>query len=142
MLNPEAKRERERERGRKWREANRERERERSRKWREANRERERECSRKWREANRERHTKSRYGLSAFAVELLRKLQNYRCKLCGNGPLVRGVTCGRMSETIDHDHETGRVRGILCGTCNTAIGKLGDNEVGLLRALAYVRGEL
>lgn len=42
---------------------------------------------------------------------------------------------------IDHCHETGRVRGVLCFTCNKGLGMLGDNESGLLRALAYVRSE-
>lgn len=35
-----------------------------------------------------------------------------------------------------------RVCGVLCNRCNTGIGRLGDNEDGLVRALAYVRGEL
>ena len=53
--------------------------------------------------------------------------------------------CGIMEEdlgrrlAVDHCHETGRVRGVLCHACNTALGKLGDNEEGVLRALDYLR---
>lgn len=53
------------------------------------------------------------------------------CELCGRLPGVRGLHS-------DHDHETGRFRGWLCLGCNTAIGKLGDNEAGLRRALEYI----
>lgn len=40
---------------------------------------------------------------------------------------------------VDHCHETGAFRGLLCNACNTGLGKLGDDEAGLLRALAYLR---
>lgn len=41
---------------------------------------------------------------------------------------------------IDHDHVTGRVRGLLCSACNTAIGKLGDTATGVHRAVEYLGG--
>jgi len=50
--------------------------------------------------------------------------------------------CGRTSKrhlALDHCHETGVFRGWLCFDCNTGVGKLGDNEQGLLRALKYLR---
>ncbi|WP_354603289.1 endonuclease domain-containing protein [Streptomyces panacea] len=40
---------------------------------------------------------------------------------------------------MDHCHETGRVRGVLCFNCNSAIGKLGDDPDTLRRAIAYWR---
>lgn len=42
---------------------------------------------------------------------------------------------------VDHCHDTGRVRGMLCHGCNTALGKLGDNVAGLRRALEYLTKE-
>jgi hypothetical protein len=46
---------------------------------------------------------------------------------------------GRTKElSVDHCHETGKARGILCFNCNTSIGKLGDNVYALRRALAYL----
>jgi hypothetical protein len=51
--------------------------------------------------------------------------------------------CGEIPDKplhIDHDHRTGKVRGLLCVSCNTGIGKLGDDVDGLYRALRYVQG--
>jgi len=54
------------------------------------------------------------------------------CECCGRPPR-------KHSLCVDHCHETGRFRGWLCGMCNTAIGKLGDNVAGLETAIAYLK---
>jgi len=41
---------------------------------------------------------------------------------------------------VDHCHQTGRVRGVLCFNCNSAIGKLGDDPDAVRRAAAYLEG--
>lgn len=41
---------------------------------------------------------------------------------------------------IDHDHNSGQVRGILCVNCNTAMGKFGDSTIILQRAIDYLNG--
>lgn len=49
--------------------------------------------------------------------------------------------CGRISEKtlhLDHDHKTGSFRGWICGPCNHALGLLGDDRDGVLKALAYL----
>jgi|SRR6266850_252416 len=57
------------------------------------------------------------------------------CECCGTPkPCNRG-----RSFRLDHDHKTGIFRGWLCHKCNVGIGALGDNEAGLLLALAYIR---
>jgi hypothetical protein len=53
------------------------------------------------------------------------------CECCGRLP-------GKQSLNLDHCHESGAFRGWLCGLCNTAIGKLGDNARNVLRAFHYL----
>ena len=64
--------------------------------------------------------------------------QDGHCALCSRTPEQERY--GRLS--VDHDYVTDEVRGLLCASCNTALGHFGDNEGGVLRLLAYVRGEL
>ena len=56
------------------------------------------------------------------------------CAICGELPK------DKYALHIDHDHKTGRVRGLLCNSCNTGLGKLGDNVAGLRAALEYLGG--
>lgn len=39
---------------------------------------------------------------------------------------------------VDHDHKTGKVRGLLCSNCNSGLGKLGDTRESILKALRYL----
>lgn len=60
-------------------------------------------------------------------------VQNYECPICHRGldELDHGLV-------VDHDHETGKVRALLCGNCNTALGLLGDDVARIERAATYV----
>jgi len=42
---------------------------------------------------------------------------------------------------VDHDHNTGKIRGLLCNTCNRALGLLKDNKQLLINALKYLKNE-
>ena len=65
--------------------------------------------------------------------DLLLQAQGHRCACCG----IHQSELKKVLH-VDHDHETGKVRGLLCSNCNTGIGKLGDNAKGIRKALAYV----
>src|SRR5271165_2172593 len=76
-----------------------------------------------WRKINRERiknrNRKREYGITPEEWKRLYDGQGGTCAIC----------CGRGEPKglcVDHDHVTGRVRGLLCNGCNTAIGTLGD----------------
>jgi hypothetical protein len=85
-------------------------------------------------EKSRERRWVRQYGLSKDDYAALLKGQGGTCAICGAaGP-------GRKSETwcIDHDHETGEVRGLLCHACNAGLGHFLDSGEMLRRAADYL----
>ena len=68
------------------------------------------------------------YGLSLTDYETLFQRQNGMCAICQTKP--------EQSLSVDHDHKTGQVRGLLCIRCNTGLGYV-DNEEWLSRAIQY-----
>lgn len=75
---------------------------------------------------------KSRYGLTLEQWEMLDRAQHGLCAICGQPPR------GKMKRlSVDHNHETKTVRGLLCITCNRALGWL-DNPDWLAKAQAYL----
>ena len=77
------------------------------------------------------------YGITPAQYEQTLSDQGGVCAVCGRVP--NGSS--RMEKTllIDHDHETGKIRGLLCNNCNSGMGIMGDTEEHLLAALAYLR---
>lgn len=81
----------------------------------------------------RSNHLMYQYGLSTNGFNAILVSQGRCCRICGrheddiNGPLH-----------VDHDHNTGKIRGLLCGTCNRGIGIFGDSPEGILRAYEYL----
>jgi hypothetical protein len=73
-----------------------------------------------------------RYGITVATLNGILDEQSFLCAICEE-PL-RG---GRY-QAIDHDHTSGKVRGVLCASCNTAIGKLKDDPEIIRRAADYV----
>lgn len=74
-----------------------------------------------------------RYGITLAEMEVAFVNQDGRCPICQRELVLER----HMSNSchIDHDHNTGQVRGLLCGKCNRGIGLLSDNP-NLLRAAA------
>ena len=69
-----------------------------------------------------------KYGLTREQVSELLVSQDGLCALCYKRPAV----------DVDHDHETGRIRGMLCHGCNLGLAALGDNEEAIRWVLEYV----
>jgi hypothetical protein len=76
---------------------------------------------------------KSHYGLDWDAYQNLIAEQNGRCAICDD------VASGKYRLAIDHDHDTGAIRGLLCGSCNGGMGLFKDNIARLLKAVEYLR---
>lgn len=87
--------------------------------------------------SSRHYHLMRRYGISAEEVEGLLRKQGGVCSICQEVP----SQVLKIPWHVDHDHVTGKVRGILCHSCNTGIGNLNDDPEILERALIYLRGE-
>lgn len=85
-----------------------------------------------FRTATRSASSLAKFGISIEQYEAMIEAQEGLCAIC------RKVCSMKSMLSIDHDHITGHVRGLLCGKCNTGIGLLGDRVDGLRRALAYL----
>lgn len=90
------------------------------------------------RKRNAEKYYRSRikkqYGLTIDKYEGMLKEQNYACAICPNKLLD-----GQYRLHVDHSHKTGKVRGLLCRTCNTGLGMFKDSFDVLLNAAKYIQ---
>lgn len=73
------------------------------------------------------------YGVSADDVDAMLEAQGGGCAICLRRPERQA------SLHLDHDHQTGWLRGVLCSTCNQALGHLRDDPVLIERAVVYLR---
>lgn len=110
------------------------------REWQAGHRERARASARRWKlenpsrskAATRAAQLKRSYGISSAAFDAMVAKQGGVCALCGRPPGAGK----RLS--IDHDHETGTVRELLCHRCNFAVGLLGDSPIAARAVAAYL----
>jgi hypothetical protein len=79
----------------------------------------------------RARHLRRNYGMTEAERDEMVASQMGLCAICLKAPAVH----------VDHCHKTGRVRGVLCFNCNSAIGKLEDDPDVGRRAVAYLEGK-
>lgn len=73
-----------------------------------------------------------RYGITDGDYETMLLAQGFRCAICFHPP-----PDGRRL-AIDHCHETGKVRGLLCTSCNLGLGRFHDDRARLMAALEYL----
>jgi hypothetical protein len=97
------------------------------------------EWHRAYREANptamREWHLKHAFGMTVSDYDALLVEQGGGCAICGKPP-------GKTALHVDHDHETGETRGLLCVGCNNALGQFKDDLGLIARAAAYLERDL
>ncbi|WP_438948110.1 endonuclease VII domain-containing protein [Streptomyces olivaceus] len=75
-------------------------------------------------------HLKRQYGITEVERDALVASQGGACCICLAAPAAH----------VDHCHETGRVRGVLCFSCNAALGQFKDRPDAIRRAAAYLEG--
>lgn len=79
---------------------------------------------------------KSQYGITIQEYDDMVRLREGRCDLC------KKIPKGKHNQNVlhvDHDHGTGKIRGLLCSSCNRGIGFLREDAELLARAAAYVK---
>lgn len=79
---------------------------------------------------DRARHFINKYGITPEQYEVMLLVQGGTCAVCGDVP-------GHYH--VDHCHDTGKVRGLLCRMCNLGIGHLGDDSELLQAGADYLR---
>lgn len=82
------------------------------------------------RHARKDRWYRHKYGISQRQVDAMKARQGGLCAICRGGSSLH----------VDHDHDTGVVRGLLCGNCNRAIGLLAHDQSRMRAAIAYLGG--
>jgi hypothetical protein len=82
--------------------------------------------------AQRKKDLKLNHGISEALYQNVFDEQDGLCAICGDQPSKRALA-------VDHDHITGKIRGLLCDQCNTALGKFKDSPELLLKAIAYLQ---
>jgi hypothetical protein len=75
---------------------------------------------------------KRRFGVTIEEYEKLLESVGGKCEICGAINSDNGHRLG-----IDHDHETGKIRGILCKACNVGIARLQDDPYIMQKAIEY-----
>ncbi len=79
------------------------------------------------------------YGISLDQYNAIFEAQDYRCAIC-RCTEEEAEAKSSQGFCVDHDHETGAVRNILCSHCNRGIGLLQDDSTVLEAAANYLRG--
>ena len=70
-----------------------------------------------------------RYGISLDRYNKLSENQHYCCAICGTG---------NQKLCVDHNHQTGEIRGLLCNSCNSGLGKFKDTPELIKSAYNYL----
>ena len=88
----------------------------------------------------RKKHLRKKYGITPEQYDVMFKQQNGVCAICGKPERVRKNTGVINRLSVDHDHKTGKVRGLLCHSCNVRVGVL-DNVKFIEKAKIYLKGK-
>jgi hypothetical protein len=95
--------------------------------------ERSRQAAKTWRDSNQDKllnkRYQERYGITYSEYKARSAIQAFKCKICG---------VGEKKLVVDHNHKTLEVRGLLCHSCNCALGLLKDDVEVMKKAIQYL----
>jgi hypothetical protein len=78
------------------------------------------------------------YKMTLEEYDALLSAQQSGCAICGGGPHGGRSDARKKWLSVDHCHDTGRVRGLLCDNCNIGLGKFKENSALLQAAIEYL----
>lgn len=81
---------------------------------------------------------KRNYGFNEKTLQSMKEEQNNKCYLCNNEGFLIGKKNHSEKLAVDHCHNTGKVRKLLCHNCNRALGLFKDNPELMRKAADYV----
>lgn len=94
-----------------------------------------------FRERKRENSFRFSYGITIAEYESMFSKQNGLCAICEKSETkLHGRTKEPMSLSVDHCHNSKKVRGLLCSQCNLMLGLANDNITKLRKAIVYLSG--
>lgn len=82
-------------------------------------------------------HFKKSYGITIEDYDIMSESQGHVCAICGNAETAKNQY-GIKRLAVDHCHQSGTVRGLLCADCNRALGMFRDNPNLLRKAADYL----
>lgn len=96
------------------------------------------QCMERWHakpEIDRQASRAYKYGITPEDFKNMHESQQGKCAICSTKPKTkRGLH-------VDHDHDTGKVRGLLCHGCNVALGSFKEDVTLLNKAIEYLRSK-
>src|SRR3990167_3179473 len=99
-----------------------------------------RQQSKEWQEKNPSKRLAQRlrpFGISVQEYQTILTEQNNKCAICERRRNIDHKRFKRLH--LDHNHKTGKVRGLLCSSCNLGLGKFRDDPTIIEKAAMYLR---
>lgn len=82
---------------------------------------------------------KSKYGINIEIYKTMLDNQQHKCMICNNFETQKDNLGNIQRLSVDHCHDTNKVRGLLCSNCNSGLGMFKDNSTLLFKAIEYLK---
>ena len=92
----------------------------------------------KYKDGVRDYWYRSRYGISRQIYDQMLEDQNHICKICHKPEKAKNNSGNVKPLAVDHCHTTGKVRGLICHSCNVLLGRAYDDVTILKNAITYL----